>query len=104
MDRHPGDPTLGYHGGNRESDEAHHSIRETKAALRNRIVVWIGRRGARGATSDEVEVVSGLSHQTVSARLTEAKQLGLVEPDGRRRPTRSGRNAAVLVRTSKPLA
>ncbi len=101
-DPHPGDPTRGFHGGNAESNAAHASL-PNKAALRERIVIWIGKRGARGATGDEVEIASGLPHQTVSARITEAKHLGLIAPNGERRPTRSGRNAAVLVRTSKPI-
>ena len=51
-----------------------------------------------GATCDEIERTSGLSHQTVSARLRELTMRGLVAPSGETRPTRSGRNAAVMVR------
>jgi len=99
-----GDPTLNYHGGNQESTDAHDSIRAEKARLRARVVRYVERRGQRGATCDEIEVASGMSHQTISARCTEAKALGEVVDSGRRRPTRTGRNAAVLVTPSPPPA
>src|SRR5215472_16366774 len=99
-----GDPTRNYHGGNQESTEAHESIRAEKARLRARVVRYVERRGQRGATCDEIEVASGMSHQTISARCTEAKALGEVVDSGRRRPTRTGRNAAVLVTPSPPPA
>lgn len=91
------DPTRNYHGGNQESNDAHRSVVKTKQLTRDRIVKWVGQRGSRGATCDEVEAVSSLPHQTVSARITEAKALGLLVPSGEKRKTRSGRNAAVLV-------
>jgi len=52
-----------------------------------------------GATCDEIERTTGISHQTVSARLAELAQRGLVAPSGQTRQTRSGRQAAVMVRT-----
>jgi len=52
-----------------------------------------------GATCDEIERLTGLTHQTVSARLAELTQRGLVAPSGQTRVTRSGRGAAVMVRT-----
>lgn len=90
------DPTAGYHGGNSESTAAHASIKPSKATLRLYVHRLI-RSASQGATCDEIETETGLSHQTVSARVTELKRAGWVVDSGRRRPTRSGRSAAVLV-------
>lgn len=91
------DITRNFHRGNPESVEAHRSIVLTKESLRLRVVAYVRARGELGATSDEIEMGLGLPHQTVSARLTEAKAGGELVQSGLRRPTRSGRNAAVLV-------
>lgn len=91
------DITAGRHGGNAESAEANDSIAAVKPTLRKRVVEYVRSRGTDGATSDEIEVALGMRHQTASARITEAKQLGLLEKTGTRRPTRSGHSAAVLV-------
>jgi hypothetical protein len=92
-----GDITVNFHGGNRESADAHRSIVPAKETLRRKVVGFVRDRGGLGATSDEIEQGLGLAHQTVSARITEAKAAGDLVPSGVRRPTRSGRNAAVLV-------
>lgn len=68
-----------------------------KAALRSLVVRTIAMNGRHGATSDEVEQYLDMSHQTVSARFTEARRLGLIVESGERRETRSGRRAAVHV-------
>jgi hypothetical protein len=91
------DITRNHHGGNPESNAAHRSIVKVKDAIRNAIVSFVRYRGCYGATSDEVETLFGWSHQTVSARITEAKANGDLIKTTRKRPTRSGRNAAVLV-------
>lgn len=91
------DPTANYHGGNPESTEAYASVASTTANLRRRVVSFIRMRGAFGATSDEIEAFSGVAHQTISARITEAKARGLLIDSGLRRKTRSGRTAAVLI-------
>jgi hypothetical protein len=91
------DPTRHYHRGNPESDAAHRSIVGEKARMRAIVVGAVREAGSDGRTSDEIEVITGMPHQTVSARLTEAKALGEVVVSGQRRPTRSGRSAAVLV-------
>ncbi len=91
------DITRHFHGGNAESVAAHASIVPTKAALRARVVEYVRSRGEHGATVDEIELGLGLSHQTASARATEAKAGGELVTSGVRRPTRSGRSAAVLV-------
>ncbi len=91
------DITRNYHGGNPESTAAHRSIVPAKETLLRRVVGFVRGRGERGATSDEIEVELGLPHQTVSARITEAKASGALVLSGARRLTRSGRRAAVLV-------
>lgn len=93
------DVTASRHGGNRESAEASASIEQDKARLRRMVVQFVRDRGERGATCDEIELGLGMSHQTTSARVTEAKAIGLLSRTEERRPTRSGRNAAVLVAT-----
>lgn len=48
-----------------------------------------------GATCDEIEANTGLSHQTASARMRELALMGRIRKAGERRKTRSGRNAEV---------
>ena len=60
-------------------------------------VVLLSVAKSGGRTSDEVEVETGLPHQTVSARIRGLVQRGLLADSGARRPTRSGRGAAVWV-------
>lgn len=48
-----------------------------------------------GATCDQVEEVTGLSHQCASARIRGLVKRGLLEDSGARWPTRSGRSAIV---------
>lgn len=91
------DPTAAHHGGNAESAAAYESIAEDAPRLRRAVLIWTQRRGWWGTTSDEAEQGLGLSHQTVSARITEAKRIGALVDSGRRRRTRSGRTAAVYV-------
>lgn len=91
------DITAGRHGGNTESAEANDSIADIKPTLRKRVVEYVRSRGTDGATSDEIEIALDMRHQTASARITEAKQLGLLTKTDQRRPTRSGHSAAVLV-------
>lgn len=91
------DVTAHRHGGNPESDEAHASIVGDKARLRRMVLAYVRDRGLIGATSEEVEHGLGLAHQTVSARITELKASRALYDTGRRRPTRSGRNAAVVM-------
>lgn len=71
------------------------SVRTCTAKLRAKVRDAIAAKGDHGATCDEIEVATGLSHQTASARVHELAKLGGIEDSGRRRPTRSGRKAAV---------
>jgi hypothetical protein len=68
---------------------------ETLSRLRFEVRRFIQAAGPRGATCDEVEVGTGLSHQTASARCTELMRADLIRDSGARRRTRSGRTARV---------
>lgn len=76
-----------------ESREAEKTL--DKEALKARVLHFIKDRGKKGITCDELESRLKMRHQTASARVTELKKEGLVIAIGRR-PTRSGRMAAVL--------
>lgn len=92
------DPTANYHGGDPYSTAAHDSVKAHKAALRQWVFDIIAA-APEGMTSDEVEVKTGLPHQTCSARFTELKKAGRIVARGSR-PTRSGRMAAVYFATT----
>lgn len=66
----------------------------TKQAI---VLGLIRAAGAGGMTNDEVQIATGWLHQTVTARRCELEHAGLVADSGRRRPTRTGRMAAVIV-------
>lgn len=51
--------------------------------------------GPLGLTCDELERISGMTHQTASARVVGLKKRNRVEDSGRERKTRSGRPATV---------
>lgn len=65
--------------------------------LRSLVLAEIRQHPLTGRTCDEVEAQTGLSHQTASARIRELSQRGDIVATGARRPTRSGRMAAVYV-------
>lgn len=84
---------------NSVSVEAYRSIKPMASTLREQVLAFIENRGNGGATDDEVEAVTGMRHQTASARRRELVLKGLVRDSGLRRETRSGRNATVWVVT-----
>lgn len=55
-----------------------------------------------GLTCDEIEVITGISHQTCSATITHASRRGLLIKSSLRRPTRTGRLARVYQLAEKP--
>lgn len=69
----------------------------SSAIKRARIFERIEACGEGGATCDEVEQALAMIHQTASARILELAQVGRIIDTGRRRPTRTGRNARVYV-------
>jgi hypothetical protein len=79
------------------SKEAAIAALPNAATFRSRILEFIRKRGAEGATSDECQAEFHLAHQTGSARVAELLQGGFIIESGRRRKTRRGRDADVLV-------
>lgn len=92
MDRHPptnGDPC---------SADAAESMRVHAPRLRRQ--VWLSLRMLGSATCDELEALTGLAHQTASARLNELANTGCIVRTDERRKTRSGRSAWVYRSTA----
>ena len=87
-----------YVKGSDTSREAAQSLPEPALArLEARVMGLIALAGPFGRTDDELEVETGLSHQTVSARRRGLVQKRLVVYNGLRRVTRSGRKATVWI-------
>lgn len=78
------------HGGNALSEEANRRTFK----LKDRIAILAYMRFVPDATCDEVEVALGMNHQTCSARFSELKAAGLIQPTVRRK-TRTGATAQV---------
>lgn len=86
-----------HHGGNAESLAAHASIREHKAAVRRAVYAFAKARGAYGITADEVAAAWGRTHNHVAPRITELKVQARLVPTDKKRRTRAGRWARVLI-------
>jgi predicted transcriptional regulator len=83
------------HGGNEQSVEANKKAH--KHSVRLMILGMLDPRSLAskdGRTCDEIEDITGLPHQSCSARISELKRDGLIKKVGTR-PTRSGCQAAV---------
>lgn len=86
------------HGGNPESIEAYRtSSEEERKAMRARIYKYALRVGEHGITADEISIKAGLVHNRVAPRISELKRDGLLVKTNKRRPTRLGKMARVLV-------
>jgi predicted transcriptional regulator len=85
--------------GSATSQLAAMSIREQLPRLQGEVFIVISCAGARGLTTDEIERLTGLKHQTASARVYELHKKKLIVDSGQRRPTGSGRMAVVYVAT-----
>lgn len=77
--------------------QAQQSIVLTSKQLRARIFEFIMKRGAEGATNEEVSELLGIRIQTVCARRNELFKKHLIVDSGVRRDTRSGRSASVWI-------
>lgn len=62
-----------------------------------RIVNLASQRGRQGLTCDEAEILLGLNHQNCSARFGELRKAGLLVKTRQKRPTRTGKKAAVYI-------
>jgi len=76
---------------------AYDSILPHASRLAQDVFARIADAGSHGATCDELECILDMRHQTCSARIRELKDKRVIRDSGRRRETRSGRYAAVLV-------
>ena len=91
------DPCSSSHGGTPESEEAHASLSgEGKSQAREKLYLVVVK-SKRGMTCDELEKITKMRHQTASARVVELLTEGRLVRTARRRQTRSGRMASVMV-------
>lgn len=84
------------HGGNRNSRAANESVEPFKASIRERVRVYIGGCGWRGATLPEIAAKFGRPFHAISGRISEAKADGEIFDSGRTRK-HEGRDCAVYV-------
>lgn len=82
------------------SIESAESMRIPAGTIRAKVFETIARRGARGATRDELSELLGLGIQTICGRCNELLKVGHIVDSGRVRASRSGRNQVVLVSVS----
>jgi len=94
LSRSEPDITFNYHKGQDTSRQANASIAKDKDSLRN-IIYRVVMAGEKGRTCEEVEFITGLKHQTASARITELCVMGWIHFTNHRRVTASGRAARV---------
>lgn len=83
--------------GSSTSEAAADSMTNASGKIRRQVLEHIVALGPHGATCDEIEDALDLRHQTASARVRELALLSRILDSGRKRPTRSGRNAVVWV-------
>ncbi len=88
----PGMPP--YAAGSDTSKEAAESMVPNAGTLRRKVLELIAS-SKDGLTCDEIEVRTGLAHQTASARVWELHTSRQIIDSGMRRVTRRGRRAAV---------
>lgn len=88
---------LAFVRGSVTSQMAAASIRAALPRLQGEVLSVIRCAGERGLTTDEIEAVTGMKHQTASARVVELRRKKLIADSGVRRATRSGRGAVVYV-------
>jgi len=79
------------------SREAAQSILPAVGTLQSKVLGIFKDVKEYGKTCDDIEYILSGRHQSISARIRELVQLGHIVDSGRRRKTRSGRNAAVYV-------
>lgn len=89
--------------GSDTSKAAAEAIQPDAARLRSLVMDAFKEAGAKGLTSNEVELKLGLRQSTASARVREVVLLGNLVESGTRK-TASGRNAKVFVWTDEPVA
>jgi hypothetical protein len=97
MEREEYDITSNFHGGNRCSEEANEKVTPHKANQRFLVLrLVVDYSPDAGISSDEVERITGLKHQSAGARMTELKADGLIYRIGYGK-TRSGCRCGLYV-------
>ena len=91
------DITRNRHKGNAESEEANTKIHPTKEATRLAIYGYAATQKEDGVLADEVAEAFHCTHNHVAPRISELKREGRLVPIGKRRRTRAGSWARVLV-------
>lgn len=89
--------TIGWNVGHNNPSTSH--AMHVKAALRagkdNHLIFWMIYDADRGQTDDEIELLTGKAHQSVSATRYALMKKGYIEDSGLRRKTRYGNEAIV---------
>jgi len=88
-----GKAVIRYRGTSRAA--AHSLSRDVRLTMKGLIAACLARKGKSGATCDEIERMTGMRHQTASARVNEMAWDGAIQDTGRRDETSSGRRAIV---------
>jgi hypothetical protein len=97
MDREAYDITSNFHGGERCSEEANVDVTPFKSNQRWLVLkMVVAYSPDAGISSDEVERITGMKHQTCGARMTELKADGLIYRIGYGK-TRSGCRCGLYV-------
>jgi hypothetical protein len=86
-----------YVRGSDTSEAAAHSIEGAAKTLESLVFDLVRQAGDKGLTDDELEVLTKLSHQTVSARRRTLVLKHMLRDGGQRRLTRSNRKAVVWI-------
>ncbi len=76
-------------------------IEPTAGTLRHRVLSFLRERDNYGATDDETQLALSMNPSTQRPRRIELVRAGLVWDSNRRRPTTSGRQAAVWVSSKR---
>lgn len=83
--------------GSDTSEAAAKSMEPSAGSYEAMVRDFVFQRKRYGATADEVLAALSLTHQNGSARVSTLKKKGILVPTERRRKTRSGRHAVVLI-------
>ena len=84
------------------SDAAAQSVTPELPRLENVVLDALKRRGDRGATTNELATLTGMSLVTISPRIRPLVRKNLVEDSGDRRAGASGRKSTVWRAVGKP--
>ena len=90
-------PTIAHQPHSNTSKAAALAIQPKAGTLRARVLRHLEACGSAGATDEELQVALNMNASTERPRRIELEKAGLVEKTDRRRPTLSGRSAAVYV-------